>query len=209
LGSICRGGECYSRKMDRRHPPRPPCLLRRDCQAGSNLRTTHSLIGTPRLSVTPHHCRNRRWHSAGAGSTTSVGSFVNYQLSERETHRCPSAILALPDPCSRGTHGARVSSIERSNSDLGRLHPGSRRAIAPQEYSPAASGSDGHRPRQRLALFMGGTGAKDWAPFVRRARLRAFLKPVFGNSRTSLPSPKSEIGKKRAETGARNPHPKD
>jgi hypothetical protein len=43
----------------------------------------------------------------------------------------------------------------------------------------------------------------------RRARLRAFLEPVSGNSRTSLPSPKTEIGKKRAETGAQNPRPKD
>ena len=41
------------------------------------------------------------------------------------------------------------------------------------------------------------------------ARFRAFLEPVSGNSRTSLPSPKSEIGKKRAETGARKPRPKD
>jgi hypothetical protein len=34
-----------------------------------------------------------------------------------------------------------------------------------------------------------------------------FLKPVSGNSRTGLPFPKTEIGKKRAETGARNPRP--
>jgi hypothetical protein len=39
--------------------------------------------------------------------------------------------------------------------------------------------------------------------------MRARVELVSANSRTSLPSPKSEIGKKRAETGARKPRPKD
>jgi hypothetical protein len=42
---------------------------------------------------------------------------------------------------------------------------------------------------------------------ARRITQRAFLEPLSGNRRTSLPSPETEIGIKRAETGARNPRP--
>jgi hypothetical protein len=90
------------------------CFLRRNCQAEGSGRTAHPFIGTARFSLTPHHCRNRRWHSA--------------------------------------------------------------------------SGSDGHRPRQSLALFMGRTGAKDWAPFVGPANIPG---AQYGLSDSGASLPKS------------------
>src|SRR6202007_1259211 len=73
-------------------------------------------------------------------------------------------------------------------------------------------GSGGARRQKDGDEFLSpSVGIRQRAPRRRHARVtqHAYLEPVSGNTRTSLPFPKTEIGKKRAETGARKPRPKD
>src|ERR1700716_302679 len=65
--------------------------------------------------------------------------------------------------------------------------------------------------RLRVASSLSHSWAKEPIEAVdsgRRAR-KTSREPVSVNSRTSLRSAETEIGKWRAETGARNPRPKD
>src|SRR3984893_2265467 len=65
--------------------------------------------------------------------------------------------------------------------------------------------------RLRVASSLSNSGAKEPIEAVdsgRRCR-KTVREPVSVNRRTSLRSAEMEIGKWRAETGARNPRPKD
>ena len=71
---------CQGPGMDRRHPARPHCLLRRNCRARGPGRTAHPPARSPRLPVAPHHRGDRRRHrtygSHGHRSRQSPAPFL-------------------------------------------------------------------------------------------------------------------------------------